>query len=65
MKFIIESEGEIKEAFSYERPLNDSSRHALLEYARANYGPAATLRMRVEEETDYTNGLFIGDEPRR
>ena len=60
MNFIIESLGDIKETFSYERPLNEGSRHALLEYARANYGPAAVVRnMTPAEEAEYaTNAAF-------
>jgi len=60
MNFIIENLGETKEAFSYERPLNKDSQHALLEYARANYGPAATVRtMTPAEEAEYaTNAAF-------
>lgn len=51
---IIEQNGEVKEAFSYERPLNEGSHHALLEYARANYGPDASLRsMTAREERNF------------
>jgi hypothetical protein len=47
---IIELDGEIKEAFSYERPLNEGSHHALNEYALANYGPSASLRNMTPRE---------------
>lgn len=33
---LIERDGEITEAFSYERPFNESNQHALAEYAPAN-----------------------------
>ena len=48
--FAIEKDGEIKERFSFERPLSADTRHALLQYARANYGADATLRRMNEEE---------------
>jgi len=52
--FIIEDEQGVKEAFAYERPLNDDSRHALAEYAMATYGVAATLRpMSADEERNF------------
>jgi hypothetical protein len=65
MNFIIESRGDIKERFSYERPLNEGSQHALLEYARANYGRAAVVRnMTPAEEADYaTNAAFQAGPP--
>jgi hypothetical protein len=51
---IIELDGEIKEAFSYERCLNEGSHHALIEYALANYGPSASLRnMTPREERNF------------
>jgi hypothetical protein len=52
--FIIEEAGEIKEAFSYDRPLIEASRHALEEYARATYGGDAIIRpMTRKEEADF------------
>jgi hypothetical protein len=42
--FVIEDDGDVKETFQYERPLNRDSLHALLQYARANYGPGAVVR---------------------
>lgn len=54
MSFIIEVKGEVKEAFSYERPLSEASRQALVEYALANYGADAMLRNMTDgEETDF------------
>jgi len=56
--FIIEQKDEIKEAFSYERVLNEGTQQALVEYARATYGPDATLRrMTAPEEA---NSYFTG-----
>ena len=52
--FIIEQAGQIKEAFSYERPLIDASLHALEEYTLATYGDDAVLRpMTRHEAADY------------
>lgn len=48
--FIIEKAGQIKEAFSYERPLIEASRHALEEYARATYGDDAICRPMTRKE---------------
>lgn len=48
--FIIEQEGSIKEVFAYDRPLSEASYQALVEYARANYGPDAILRSMTEQE---------------
>jgi hypothetical protein len=48
--FIIEEAGEIKEAFSYDRPLIEASRHALEEYARATYGGDAIIRPMTRKE---------------
>ena len=50
--FIIEVQGERKEAFAYERPLNEGTERALLEYARANYGVDARLRRMTSQEED-------------
>lgn len=51
---IIEASGEVKEAFSYERPLSEASHRAVFEYARANYGPSALVRgMTLQEERDF------------
>ena len=36
--FMIEVDGEVKEAFNYDRPLSAQSEKGLAEYARANYG---------------------------
>jgi hypothetical protein len=49
--FIIEQAGEIKEAFSYDRPLIEASRHALEEYARTTYGDDAIIRPMTRKET--------------
>jgi hypothetical protein len=66
MNFVIENLGEIKEAFSYERSLNEYSQHALLEYARANYGSAALVRpMTATEEDEYANGSHLRAAGRR
>ena len=52
--FIIENEHGIKEAFAYERPFNDHTRHAVIQYAIATYGVNARLRpMSVDEEKAY------------
>jgi len=52
--FIIEQAGQIKEAFSYDRPLIEATRHALEEYARATYGDDAIIRpMTRKEEADF------------
>jgi hypothetical protein len=54
LALIIEVEGEVKEAFSYERPLSEGSHQALVEYARANYGPGASVRsMTALEERNF------------
>ena len=53
--FIIEQAGQIKEAFSYDRPLIETTHHALEEYARATYGDDAIIRpMTRKEEADLT-----------
>jgi hypothetical protein len=52
--FVIEQNGQIKEAFGYEIPLNQASQQALVEYARANYGSDATLR----QMTDIEKAMF-------
>jgi hypothetical protein len=52
--FVIEQKGEIKEAFSYERPLIEGSQRALVEYALATYSADAALRlMTAQEEADF------------
>ena len=52
---VIEQGGEIREAFSYERPLMETTHHALLEYARATYGADAKVRPMTErEEVEFT-----------
>lgn len=52
--YIIYVDHELKEAFSYKRPLNEDSVHALSEYAKATYGEDATLRhMTPDEETEF------------
>ena len=48
--FIIEVAGERKEAFAYERPVNEGTERALVEYARANYGADAELRRMTQQE---------------
>lgn len=57
--FIIEVHGERNEAFSYERPFNEGTENALLEYARASYGRDAMVRrMTSQEEHEFkTQGL--------
>jgi len=57
--FVIAVAGERKEAFAYERPLNEGSLQALVEYARANYGADAELRqMNQQEEHEFkTSGI--------
>lgn len=53
--FIIEQAGQIKEAFTYDRPLIEATLHALEEYARATYGDDAIIRpMTRKEEIDFT-----------
>lgn len=47
--FVIEDDGDIKERFQYERPLNQDSFHALLQYARANYGADAVVLEETKE----------------
>ena len=52
---VIEQAGEIREAFSYERPLMEATCHALLEYARATHGADAIVRpMTEQEEVEFT-----------
>lgn len=41
LTLVIEQAGEIREAFSYEVPLNEASHFALGKYARATYGAYA------------------------
>ncbi|HYX27606.1 MAG TPA: hypothetical protein VE863_03490 [Pyrinomonadaceae bacterium] len=48
--FIIETKEGIKEAFVYERPLNDHTMHAVTEYALATYGATARFRPMSNEE---------------
>ena len=52
--FVIEDDSGIKERFHYERPLNEDSLHALLQYARANYGADVIVREVTEVETEST-----------
>lgn len=52
--FIIETDGEIKEKFSYEILFNKTTQQSLVAYSHANYGPEAVLRhMTEEEKTDF------------
>ncbi|HXI24234.1 MAG TPA: hypothetical protein VNG71_10270 [Pyrinomonadaceae bacterium] len=52
--YIIHIGPDLKEAFSYRRPLNEGSVHALGEYAKATYGEEAVLRqMTPDEETEF------------
>ena len=63
--FVIEIAGERKEAFAYERPVNEGTVQALVEYAKANYGMDAKLRrMSQQEEHEFkTTGIeFFKDE---
>lgn len=48
--FTIYVGSELKEEFSYQRPLNEDSIHALIEYAKATYGESAELRRVSREE---------------
>ena len=48
--FIIKQNGEIKETFGYEIPFNETTRQSIVQYACANYGPDATIRMMTEKE---------------
>ena len=53
--FIIEQGGQIREAFSYDRPIIEGTQHALEEYARATYGEGAVLRpMTRKEQEEFT-----------
>lgn len=70
VSFIIEQDGQIKEAFQYERPLLSQSYKALEEYARATYGSDAIVRtMTQDEEACYilqgATGLVIEPRPSR
>lgn len=49
--FVIEEDGEIKEKFSYEIPLTETTLHSLVAYSQANYGPEAVFRRMTDEET--------------
>jgi hypothetical protein len=52
--YLIHVDYELKEAFSYLRPLNEDSVHALGEYAKATYDEHAGLRhMTPDEESEY------------
>jgi hypothetical protein len=42
--FVIEQDGQIKEAFGYEIRFNEKTHQSIVEYARAQYGPDATVR---------------------
>jgi hypothetical protein len=57
--FVIEVAGERKEAFAYERPFNEGTMKALVEYAKASYGGNAELRrMSQQEEHEFkTSGI--------
>ena len=48
--FIIEQNDEIREAFSYEVPFNQTTRQSITQYACANYGPESTVRNMTNEE---------------
>lgn len=50
--YLIENSEGVKEEFRYERPLNADSQHALLEYARANYGANAGFRAMTKKEEE-------------
>jgi hypothetical protein len=50
--------GETKEAFVYERPVNEGTERPLLEYAKADYGIDAQLRRTPQEEHEFkTQGV--------
>lgn len=48
--FVIETDGEIKEKFSYEILFNKTTRQSLVAYTHANYGPEALFRHMTDEE---------------
>ena len=50
ISFAIEQNGELKEAFGYEIPFNEMTRQSIAQYARARYGPDATVRKMHNEE---------------
>jgi hypothetical protein len=52
--FVIETDGEIKEKFSYEILFNKKTQQSLVVYVHANYGPEAVFRlMTAEEKADF------------
>jgi len=56
--FIIENHCEVKERFSYEVQVTRATWESLVAYSRANYGPAAVLRLMTEsEEADFIPDL--------
>lgn len=50
ISFAIEQNHEIKEAFGYEIPFTEATRHSIAQYARAKYGPGAIVRNLSNEE---------------
>ena len=62
--YIIHVDRELKEAFSYRRPLNGDSVHAVSEYAKARYGEHAVLRhMTPDEESEYARTGNLSNHP--
>jgi hypothetical protein len=62
--FIIKQNGEIKQRFSYKIPFNKRIRRAMIQYARATYGPGATIRkMTTKQKADFilhgSRGFFF------
>jgi len=60
LTFVIEKDGAIKDAFSYEIPLNEASHFALCQYARANYGSDAMVRDDGSRESAIHGARFGG-----
>jgi len=48
--FVIETDGGIKEKFSYEILFNKATHQSLVAYSHANYGPEAVFRHMTDEE---------------
>jgi hypothetical protein len=62
--YIIHTDRDLKEAFSYRRPLNDDSIHAVSEYAKARYGEDAVLRhMTPDEESEFARAGNLSHHP--
>ena len=62
--YIIHVDRDLKEAFSYRRPLNEDSVHAVGEYAKARYGEHAVLRqMTPDEESEFARAGNLSHHP--